>query len=472
MTHQLRALVLGAACAALFGCPPPRAVCGNAIVETGEACDDGNTNAGDGCEADCLSTSTGGGGGGAVGGGGGTTGGGGGVGGGGAGAGGGAATGGGGGGVPMCNNGIREGTEECDDGNMTPGDGCENNCTLTPACGNGKREGTELCDDGNRTAGDGCETDCMSFTNTATVKGCLGINQRVPVAGQTCAVTSGDTGRLITGVVLTDGITYVGGQVLIDATGSITCAACDCTAAAGASTATLVVCPQAIVSPGLINSHDHISYQASPQMRTAERYEHRHDWRIPNNGHTKISSGTTSNIATQIRWAELRQVMAGTTAIVGATFSSTGNPGMLRNLDANPSGQLGTLAGTSGINSDTFPLKDTSGLELTSGCGYPAVPTTAPGTSAYLPHVSEGIEPSARNEFVCLTQANNGILSIANSGVIVSLRPARLIWSVFRGGRRSVTPQRVTSWPSASSVSRMLIPASIAHRWQGRWREM
>ena len=394
MTHQLRVLFLGVACAALFACPPPRAVCGNGKVETGEACDDGNTTSGDGCEADCLNTSTGGGGGGAVGGGGGVTGGGGGT------------TGGGGGGVPSCGNGITD--------------------------------GAELCDDGNRTAGDGCESDCMSFTNTATVKGCPGINQRVP-AGQTCAATSGDTGRLITGVVLTDGITYVGGQVLVDGTGTITCAACDCTAAAGASTATLVVCPQAIVSPGLINSHDHISYQSSPLLRTAERYEHRHDWRIPNNGHTRIASGI-SNIATSIRWAELRQVMAGTTSIVGATYSSTGNPGMLRNLDANPSGQLGTITGTTGINSDTFPLNDTGGLELTSGCGYPALPLIAPGTSAYLPHVSEGIEPSARNEFVCLTQTNNGILSSRTALVhgiglnardiaLVAQTSTSLIWS-------------------------------------------
>lgn len=34
------------------------AVCGNGVVETGEACDDGNTAAGDGCSATCQSEST------------------------------------------------------------------------------------------------------------------------------------------------------------------------------------------------------------------------------------------------------------------------------------------------------------------------------------------------------------------------------------------------------------------------------
>ena len=34
--------------------------------------------------------------------------------------------------APDCGNGFPEGPEECDDGNQTPGDGCEPDCTLTP----------------------------------------------------------------------------------------------------------------------------------------------------------------------------------------------------------------------------------------------------------------------------------------------------------------------------------------------------
>lgn len=442
MTQQLRVLLVGAVCGALLvACPTPRAVCGNAKVETGEACDDGNTTSGDGCEADCLSTTPmGGGGGGSTvgggngGGGGGSTGGGN-----GGGATGGGSTGGGNGGgggtAAVCGNGVTEGLEDCDDMNMVAGDGCENDCTFTPRCGNGKREGAEICDDGNLVGGDGCEADCGAFTDTATVKGCLGINSRVP-AGQTCSAVAGDSGRLVTGIVLTDGVTYVGGQVLIDGTGNITCAACDCSQTAGFATATAITCPQAVVSPGLINSHDHISFQGSPLMRTTERYEHRHDWRIPNNGHTRIASGT-SNVVPAIRWAELRQVMSGTTAVVGATYNATGNPGMLRNLDS-ASGLLGS--GSATVTSSTFPLGDTAGLELTSGCGYPSLPTTAPGTGAYLPHVAEGIEASARNEFVCLSQTNNGILSgrtalvhgiglNARDIALVAQQGTSLIWS-------------------------------------------
>lgn len=32
----------------------PQAICGNAVVETGEGCDDGNTTPGDGCSATCM----------------------------------------------------------------------------------------------------------------------------------------------------------------------------------------------------------------------------------------------------------------------------------------------------------------------------------------------------------------------------------------------------------------------------------
>jgi cysteine-rich repeat protein len=60
-------------------------VCGNGVVESGEACDDGNADEFDGCTTGC-----------AVG--------------------------------PTCGNKIIESGEECEDGNRTPGDGCSANC--------------------------------------------------------------------------------------------------------------------------------------------------------------------------------------------------------------------------------------------------------------------------------------------------------------------------------------------------------
>jgi cysteine-rich repeat protein len=61
--------------------------------------------------------------------------------------------------VSGCGNGVVAGTEVCDDGNMTEGDGCDNNCRPT-GCGNGRITGTEVCDDTNTTVGDGCSATC------------------------------------------------------------------------------------------------------------------------------------------------------------------------------------------------------------------------------------------------------------------------------------------------------------------------
>jgi cysteine-rich repeat protein len=63
--------------------------------------------------------------------------------------------------VPVCGNGILEGSEECDDGNTAGGDGCEADCRVLAVCGNGLFEGAEQCDDGNTSSGDGCDASCQ-----------------------------------------------------------------------------------------------------------------------------------------------------------------------------------------------------------------------------------------------------------------------------------------------------------------------
>ncbi|MBS1151204.1 MAG: Metal dependent amidohydrolase [Myxococcaceae bacterium] len=396
MNRQLLApLALAALSVCLFGCPS-RSVCGDGVKAADEQCDDGNAISGDGCEPGCVLGSNDGGTGG----------------GGGAGVGGGVGGGGGGGGGPVCGNGTIDGSEACDDGNQIPNDGCEpTTCTVSPqTCGNTTREGTEECDDGNQVALDGCEPTCQ-LTATPSVT-CPNV-PAAPDAG-TCTLTPGDGNKLFTGVVLATDKTYLGGQVLVNAAGNITCVGCDCSATAGASTATKIVCPKGVLSPGLINTHDHMTFGRVPYVPTAaaadERYEHRHDWRVGGAGHdnhTKISaqSGIT---AANLRWSEVRQIMSGTTSVItAAQFSTAGNGGMMRNLDST-GGQEGL--GEGAVNSQTFPLGDTSGTELTTGCAYPGIDTPAdiPTAAAYLPHVSEGIEASATNEFRCVSAATGG----------------------------------------------------------------
>ena len=61
--------------------------------------------------------------------------------------------------ITGCGNGIVTAGEQCDDGNFLDGDGCDSNCTPT-ACGNGIRTAGEACEDGNTTSGDGCSSTC------------------------------------------------------------------------------------------------------------------------------------------------------------------------------------------------------------------------------------------------------------------------------------------------------------------------
>ncbi len=311
-------------------------------------------------------------------------------------------------GTPVCGDGVSEGAEQCDDGNTRDGDGCSRTCTVEEPtgaqCGNGVVELGEACDDGNTRDGDGCESTCVVTPSPITQCATL---PPLSTAGATCEVTkAGNGARLFQGVVLKDTGVLNGGQVLVDAAGVIQCAACDCTSAPGAAEATVISCPQGVISPGLINPHDHITYQDPPRPGVAERYEHRNDWRNGNDGHTRLRYGSAN--ADEVRWGELRQVMAGTTSVAG----SGGQAGLLRNLEreseATSASQQGL--GEPPLMLETFPLGDLDGDELVSGCGYPRIlrPAELPALSAFLPHIAEGIEESSRNEFRCVAGAAGG----------------------------------------------------------------
>ncbi|PKN23501.1 MAG: hypothetical protein CVU65_14005 [Deltaproteobacteria bacterium HGW-Deltaproteobacteria-22] len=116
-------------------------VCPNGLVETPEACDDGNATPDDGCSPSCVIDE------------------------------GYACAGGPSVCTPVCGDGLILGVEACDDGNTSPDDGCSALCAIddgyactgapsvcTPVCGDGLILDPEECDDGNASPGDGCTT--------------------------------------------------------------------------------------------------------------------------------------------------------------------------------------------------------------------------------------------------------------------------------------------------------------------------
>jgi cysteine-rich repeat protein len=90
--------------------------CGDSVEEGTEECDDGNTLADDGCGPTCLEE--------------------------------------------FCGDGVENGSEQCDDGNEVEGDGCSSTC-MAEGCGDGTPAEGEECDDGNNVDGDGCSRLCL-----------------------------------------------------------------------------------------------------------------------------------------------------------------------------------------------------------------------------------------------------------------------------------------------------------------------
>jgi Amidohydrolase family len=229
------------------------------------------------------------------------------------------------------------------------------------------------------------------------------------------------------------------GEVFIDSTGKIACAGATCSAAPGYDTATVIACPSGVLSPGLINAHDHTEFDsAGPIQHGTTRWDHRNGWRKGTGGEMKLSGPPLSMDPAVIAGAEVRGAMGGATSVIG----TGGVHGLLRNLAAYPDQTL--TEGLTGptVFFDTFPLGDSNGVELTSGCAYPGPTSSTTAFSkgkAYAAHVAEGVNLAAENEFICVS-GSLGLLN-AQTAIIhgvgmnaadiqaMAQANAKLIWS-------------------------------------------
>jgi cytosine/adenosine deaminase-related metal-dependent hydrolase len=274
-------------------------------------------------------------------------------------------------------------------------------------------------DDGGQEEDDGGPTADAPTDGKPPPSGVLGKNpdakvtecSRPPLpapSSGTCEVTStGSTTRIFRGTVLLPDEVLRRGEVVVDDKGIIQCAACDCSDVGGYDAASIVTCADGVISPGLINPHDHITYANNPPIAHGdERYDHRHEWRKGLNGHTEIKykSGASANV---VRFAELRFLMSGTTSAAAAG----GQKGLVRNIDSDDAAQFEGLPVRT-ANSDTFPLDDSSGTMRAQGCNYGSSRTTSTSVDlldSYLPHISEGVGTEAHNEFICTSSNDNDV---------------------------------------------------------------
>jgi len=96
-----------------------------------------------------------------------------------------------------CGNGVQDPHEECDDSNATPDDGCsavclnEGSASVGSQCGNGSLAylssiGGEDCDDGNNSGGDGCSAQCLYEGSSSLYPASCGNGLLETTGGEEC----------------------------------------------------------------------------------------------------------------------------------------------------------------------------------------------------------------------------------------------------------------------------------------------
>lgn len=254
--------------------------------------------------------------------------------------------------------------------------------------------------------------------------------------GDGCVVQPGSGSYLlVTGQVLTPDTIFEGGGVLVGPDGIIADVGCDAHAKAKALNATQITCPVGVISPGLINAHDHITYDWNPpSVWGAERYDRRNEWRKGSGDHKPIMPSPRPGTPEQTAWSELRHVLSGTTSIAG----SGGHKGFLRNLD-----RADLLEGlpTDFVYYNTFPLGDSTDVTPhTSDCNYPKIddPNVVLVHQCYLPHMAEGVDIAANNEIRCMDSHNlisakgayiHSVAALGRDGELLKQRSASVVWS-------------------------------------------
>lgn len=303
---------------------------------------------------------------------------------------------------------------------------------LAYGCGGGAPNNGTGAATSSSTTGTGTSSSTSGGTG-----GTGGAGGSVPDTGCTVAQT-GTSGVVIQGTLLLP-TAPLAGELFIDGTGKIACAAASCSGTTGYASATVLSCPDDVISPGLINAHDHTEYATlGPVPHGTTRWDHRNGWRTGTGGEPLLMEPTSTTDTTIIAAQELRFVMGGATSVIGSGSA----PGLLRNLATYPS--TAPLEGLTGptVYFDTFPLGDENGVELTSGCAYPspeAASSAFASGGAYAPHIAEGINLAAENELTCAagtfklitaqTAVIHGVGLNADDVETIAKAKAKVIWS-------------------------------------------
>jgi 5-methylthioadenosine/S-adenosylhomocysteine deaminase len=210
-------------------------------------------------------------------------------------------------------------------------------------------------------------------------------------SGSDASVTPGDPNiLLLRGTVVSPDTVLDPGEVLLEGD-KILCVAASCAGESKAAGATTIE-TAGLIFPGLIDAHNHTQYNYLPVWTPPKLYKNHNQWQASSAYDTFIDPHRTLDntlMCEMVKYGEIRSLLAGTTMIQGTPLRKCADT-LIRNADLPYHGTGPDIVRTNvlGIGqvdaAGAQQLKD----EFTSG-----------KIKAYIIHLSEGIDETARKEF-------------------------------------------------------------------------
>lgn len=212
----------------------------------------------------------------------------------------------------------------------------------------------------------------------------------LPPVGDGAVIPGDKDTLLLRGTVVTPAKVIQQGEVLTYKD-EILCVAASCAGEARAKTATRID-TNGIIYPGLIDSHNHTQYNYLPVWKHSKMFTNHNQWQGASeySSFMKLHRDLDNTLMCEmIKYGEVRSLVAGTTMIQGTPLRKCADT-LIRNADLPYHGLGKDHMRTNVIGAGTIDPSDATKLlsEFASG-----------KTTAYVIHLSEGIDETARKEF-------------------------------------------------------------------------
>ena len=246
-------------------------------------------------------------------------------------------------------------------------------------------------------------------------------------------VTAGASDRFVLrGRVVTPTGVLAPGEVFITG-GALTCVAASCASRVGYVGATVIE-TGGIIAPGMIDTHNHPQYNFLPPWPPPRRFTRSDQWQSVPEYHdfTQVlrdNENLNNNTCAMVKWGELRALVAGTTTIQGGPNLNCVTRTLTRNIESGNDFEGIDHHRPNTLGIATVSTADALTLRADMDSGQ---------LTAYILHLSEGIDEPARREFDLLTARNlltpamviiHGTALGAPEFMQMGAAHAKLIWS-------------------------------------------